>query len=66
MDDKVTYMLCRVGLEAIDPAVANTITELLLLPIKDVLQRKEGRNPSEDSVLAAVNEKNRWTKTFGR
>ena len=57
MDDKVTYMFCRVGLEAIDPTVANTVAELLLLPIKDVLQRQQGRNPSENSLLAAVNEK---------
>lgn len=31
-------MLFRMGLEPIDPTVADTITELLLLPVEDMLQ----------------------------
>jgi hypothetical protein len=35
----VNYLLFSEGLEAIDPAVANTVTELLLLPVENMLWR---------------------------
>ena len=41
-------MLCSVGFQFIDPAVANTITELLLLPVQNVLQRHDGNLEEEE------------------
>jgi hypothetical protein len=35
----VNYLLFSESLEAIDPAVANTVTELLLLPVENMLRR---------------------------
>ena len=35
----VNYLLFSESLKAIDPAVANTVTELLLLPVENMLWR---------------------------
>lgn len=38
---KKNHLLLREGLEAINPAVANTVTELLFLPVEDMLRVEE-------------------------
>jgi hypothetical protein len=35
----LNYLLFSESLEAIDPAVADTVTELLLLPVENMLRR---------------------------
>jgi hypothetical protein len=66
----VNYLLFSESLEAIDPAVANTVTELLLLPVENMLWKGEHRREhySSENCEHRVSEETHGAAvgTFGR